>query len=198
MRGPETAIDHPPDTDRVLTVANVISLIRLAGIPVFAWVLLGLDRRYLAAWLLFAIGCTDWIDGGIARKYHQVTTFGKILDPTIDRLLLGVAAISSMIDGSLPVWLGVVLLAREVLIGLGGIYLGLKGHRRISVTWWGKVYSFGLMGALPLFLVGNTSVFWSGVAEVLAWVLVIPSALLSYITAAQYIKKARAALGGSK
>ena len=130
--GPSTATDRPPDTDRIFTLANIISLLRLAGIPVFAWVLLVGDHRYAAAWLLFAIGCTDWIDGGIARRYHQVTTLGKILDPTIDRLLLGVGFIATMIDGSFPVWLGVVLITREILVGLGGIFLFVKGAQRES------------------------------------------------------------------
>jgi cardiolipin synthase (CMP-forming) len=184
------AVDRPPDTDQIFTVANILSLIRLAGIPVFAYVLLADHRRFLAAWLLLAIACTDWVDGGVARKYHQVTTLGKVLDPTIDRMLLGVGGIAAVIDGSLPLWLAIVLIARELFIGLGGIVLFALSAARLSVTWWGKTYALGLMGAIPLFLVGHCSVFWHAEAEALAWILAVPSAIGSYATAASYAFKA--------
>ena len=197
MRGPEIAEDHAPDVDRIFTVPNAISMLRLAGIPVFIALLAG-ERRVAAAIALAIIAGTDWLDGGLARRWHQVTTVGKVLDPTIDRFLLLAAFIGLMIDGSLPIWIGCVLLTREVLIGLGGIALGLMGHTRISVTWYGKIYAFGVMAALPFFLIAHSGVFWDGVAVIAGWILIIPSAILSWVTALEYAKKAKAAIATSK
>ncbi len=189
MRGPDSAEDRPPDTDRIWTIPNAISMVRLAGIPFFLW-LLADGRRLAAAIALIIIAGTDWVDGGLARKWNQVTTLGKVLDPTIDRALLFAAFVGAMVDRSMPIWLGAILILREVVIAIGAVVLGLKGHRRLTVTWHGKMYAFGMMAALPFFFIGNTSVFWAPIAELVAWALVIPSAVLSWITAFEYAKKA--------
>ena len=88
----------------LFTVANAVTLVRLAGLPVFLYLLFGRDDRSSAAWLLAAIGATDWLDGYLARRLHQVSTFGKVLDPTADRLVFLVGAVALLIDGSVPRW----------------------------------------------------------------------------------------------
>ena len=75
--------------DRILTAPNVITLVRLLCIPIFLWLLFGVHRQTAAAVLLAVLGATDWVDGYVARRYGQVSTFGKVLDPTADRLLVG-------------------------------------------------------------------------------------------------------------
>ena len=80
--------------DRILTVPNVITMVRLLCIPVFLWLLFGLHEQTAAAILLAVLGATDWVDGFVARRYGQVSTLGKVLDPTADRLLVGTAVIS--------------------------------------------------------------------------------------------------------
>ena len=83
---------------------NVITVVRLCCIPVFLWLLFGRDNRAGAAWLLGALGATDWVDGYVARRFGQVTELGKMLDPTADRLLFIVGIGAIIVDGSAPLW----------------------------------------------------------------------------------------------
>src|ERR1700681_1600301 len=104
--------------DRVLTVPNLVTAVRLSCVPVFLWILFGHhphDRSH-AALLLAAMGITDWVDGYLARHLHQVSTLGKVLDPIADRFLLGVGVIAILIDGSAPLWIGLVVLVREAVV----------------------------------------------------------------------------------
>jgi len=96
----------PDRADRLLTIPNVISVVRLCCLPLFLYLLFGRDNRAAAAWLLAALGTTDWIDGYIARHFDQVSELGKILDPVADRLLFFVGVGGIMIDGSCPLWFG--------------------------------------------------------------------------------------------
>jgi cardiolipin synthase len=180
--------------DEVFTWPNLISLMRLGAIPVFVWLLLGEERRLAAAWLLAVLGVTDWVDGWVARRFNQVSEVGKILDPTADRLMFLVAIISMMIDESVPFWFAIATLAREFVISAFALLLGALGARRIDVTWWGKTSTFGLMVAFPLFLVSHTEVFWADAAEIVAWVVGVPSLILHYFAAWGYIPLALAAL----
>jgi cardiolipin synthase (CMP-forming) len=176
------------------TWPNLISLLRLGAIPVFVWLLLGRDDRASAAWLLAFLGATDWIDGWIARRFDQVSEIGKILDPTADRLMFLVAIASMMIDGSVPLWFAWAALAREAVVSVTAVVLGLLGARRIDVTWWGKTSTFGLMVAFPLFLASYADLSWSSAAEILAWAIGVPSLILHYYAAAGYVPLARGAI----
>ncbi len=185
----------PADTDRILTIPNVVSLVRLCCIPLFLYLLFGKEDRSSAAYLLAVLGATDWVDGYVARHFHQVSTLGKVLDPLADRLLLAVGVIGIMIDGSVPVWIGVLTIVRETLVGGATIVLAVMGARRIDVTWFGKAGTFGLLCAYPLFLGSHASdLGWQDLAGVLAWVCVIPGLIFSYIAAAGYVPLARRAL----
>jgi cardiolipin synthase len=185
-------VEPPPD--RVVTIPNAISVVRLCCIPLFLVLLFGYDNRYGAAWLLAVLGCTDWVDGWIARRYNQVSTVGKILDPTADRLLLGVGVVAILVDGSVPVAVGVLTIVREVTVGVAVVVLAVLGARRIDVTWSGKAGTFGQMVAYPLFLTANADVNWSDIARVIAWIVIVPSLLLAYKAAAEYVPLARRAL----
>ena len=124
----------------------------------FLWVLFGLENRAAAAWMLGALGATDWVDGYLARRLGQVSEFGKVFDPTVDRLLFLVAVTAIVIDGSIPLWFGVAVLAREVLVGLMMAVATLVYKMpRIDVTYWGKLATFLLMFAVPGFLMGNST-----------------------------------------
>src|SRR5205085_4163358 len=138
-----------------VTVPNVISLVRLACVPVFLWLLFGRDDRAAAALLLAALGATDWVDGYIARHFNQVSTVGKVLDPTADRVLLAVAVVALLIDGALPPVMAWLVLVREILVSVGVVALAAAGARRIDVQWAGKAGTLALMVALPLFLLGH-------------------------------------------
>lgn len=187
MRGKDSAVDVPADTDKVLTLPNVISLCRLGGIPVFLW-LLADGHQVAAAIVLAVVAGTDWVDGGLARRLHQVTALGKILDPTIDRLLLLAAFVGALVVGAVPVWFGTILLARELLIAMGGLVCWSFGVGRLTVTWMGKIYAFGVMVSLPLFFLGDTDITGAAVVGALAWLIAVPSAVLGWITGIGYLK----------
>jgi cardiolipin synthase len=189
-------VEQPPD--RVLTIPNVISVIRLGCIPLFLWLLFAQDDRHAAAWLLAALGATDWVDGYIARRWNQVSTVGKVLDPTADRLLLAVGVIAILVDGSVPPVIGVLTIVREVTVGLAVVVLAALGARRIDVTWTGKSATFGQMVAYPLFLVSHAGVNWSHIARVLAWIVIVPSLVLAYKAAYEYVPLARRALAAGR
>lgn len=181
-------------TDRVLTVPNVITLVRLCLLPVFLWLLLAHDDRAAAAALLAVLGITDFLDGYIARHFHQVSELGKIMDPVADRLLFFVAVVGILIDGSVPAWFAVAVLAREVLVASGTLVLAAMGVRRIDVTWFGKAYTLLLMIAFPLFLVSESTLSWNEVAGTAALLVGILGLLLSWYSAALYLPIARRAL----
>ena len=136
---------------RIVTLPNLISLLRLACVPVFVWLLVE-DELLAAAGLLAVLGATDWVDGWIARRFDQGSELGKILDPTADRVLLLVAAIALMVQGSVPLWVGVLVLGRELVVSVAALLLAAAGARRIDVQWVGKAGTLALMFAFPLFL----------------------------------------------
>jgi cardiolipin synthase (CMP-forming) len=186
--------DPSPPEARVLTLPNVITLVRLACLPVFLWLLFGAEDRAAAAWLLAALGATDWVDGYLARHMHQVSELGKVLDPVADRLLFVVGAGGILIDGSVPTWFAVIVLVRETLVGGATLLLAALGARRIDVTWFGKAGTFGLMMAFPLFLASHSDLSWADTAGVLAWLTGIPGLVLSLYAAVLYVPLARRAL----
>ena len=180
--------------DRVLTVPNLITLVRLACIPIFLWLLFGAHRQTAAAVLLAVLGATDWVDGFVARRYGQVSTFGKVLDPTADRVLVGTAVISIMVYGAVPLWFGLATIAREVLVSVMVLSLAGLGAARIDVLWVGKAGTFGLMFAYPTFLLAYGDATWQAPIKVIAWVTGIVGLVLAWWAAGSYIGPARKAL----
>lgn len=180
--------------DRILTVPNLITVVRLACLPVFWWLLFTQEDRVGAAVLLGALGATDWIDGYIARRWHQISTLGKILDPTADRLLFFVGVGGILIDGSVPVWFAWAVLIREFVVGATTVVIAALGARRIDVTWFGKAGTFGLMFAFPLFLASHSTLSWADTAGWLAWITGIPGLIFSYIAWGLYVPIALRAL----
>jgi cardiolipin synthase len=182
--------------DRILTVPNALTFLRLLCIPLFV-VLVARPHRagwYPAALLLAALGVTDGVDGYVARHFEQVSTVGKVLDPLADRLLLAVAALSIIAVGAVPIWVAVVALVREAFVAGGFVYVAARGGRRMDVQWAGKAGTFALMCALPLFLAGHANDDWHSIAEALAWVSVIPGLAVGWYAAVSYVPRARAVL----
>lgn len=137
--------------DRVLTIPNLVSAIRLAAIPYFWWVLLAQERVGLAAGLIFLIGGTDWVDGYLARRLNQVSELGKLLDPVADRLMIASALVAGLMAGVLPWPFGWALILREALVGVGGLILATRGLGKLEVRPAGKLATFLLYGAIPSF-----------------------------------------------
>lgn len=173
--------------DRILTIPNVISVLRLCCLPVFLYLLFGRDNRAAAAWLLAVLGMTDFVDGYIARHFDQVSNLGKVLDPVADRLLFFVGVGGILIDHSVPIWLAWMVLAREFVVGGTTVVLGLMGARRIDVTWWGKAGTFGLMFVFPLFLASHSTLGWHESARWMAWACAVPALICSYVAWALYL-----------
>ncbi|MFZ6002638.1 MAG: CDP-alcohol phosphatidyltransferase family protein [Actinomycetota bacterium] len=180
--------------DRILTIPNVITVVRLCLLPVFLWLLFGREDRATAAWLLAALGTTDFFDGYIARHFNQVSNLGKILDPVADRLLFFVGVGGIAVDGSVPLWFAVAVLVREALVAGATLSLAAMGVRRIDVTWFGKAYTLFLMIAFPLFLASHSTLGWHEGGGTAAWVFGIPGLLLAWYSAAVYVPIARRAL----
>ena len=153
-----------------------------------------MHRQTAAAVLLAVLGATDWVDGYVARRYGQVSTFGKVLDPTADRLLVGTAVIAIMVYGAVPLWFGIATIAREVLVSAMVVLLAAMGAARIDVLWVGKAGTFGLMFAYPTFLLGYGTASWQEPIRAIAWVTGLIGLALAWWAAGSYIGPARRAL----
>jgi cardiolipin synthase (CMP-forming) len=185
-------------TTRVWTIPNLISILRLACVPVFLWLLWGKDEPIAAAGLLAVLGATDWVDGYIARHFDQGSELGKILDPTADRVMLVAAAVALLV-ADLPVAVDIVIwlvLFREVIVAAATIALAIAGARRIDVVWAGKAGTLAVMFALPLFLWADAidPGFWRAFVWFAGWCFAISGLALGYYAAAKYVPAARAAL----
>ena len=166
--------------------------------PAVLWLLFGTSHQSAAAVLLAALGATDWIDGFVARRYHQVSTVGKVLDPVADRVLVVTAVISIIVYGAVPVWFGVATLAREVVVSGAVLLLASLGAARIDVLWVGKAGTFALMFAYPAFLLGDGTAGWQDPIRVIAWVTGLIGLALAWMAAGSYIPVARKALADGR
>lgn len=178
------------------TIPNLISVLRLLAVPWFLWLLLHDDRPIAAGILLAILGATDWVDGYIARHFDQGSKIGKVLDPVADRVLLIAGAVGLLIDGTAPRWVLVLVLARELVVSVGTVWLAALGARRIDVQWVGKAGTLAVMFALPLFLwLDNTSPGTGhDVLAVITWSFTIGGLILSYYALLGYVPIAREAL----
>jgi cardiolipin synthase len=181
---------------QLLTWPNLVTLLRLVAIPIFVWLLFGRHNRAAAAWLLGALGSTDWVDGWLARRFRQTTELGAMFDPVVDRLLFFVAIPCLMIDRSVPLAFAVVLLVREAVVALMAILVKGSGAPRLIVTWEGKTGTFLMMFALPLFLGHRSTLSYAPVLIWLAWLFGLPGLGYSWYSALfQYLPATRATLG---
>ena len=183
----------------IWTLPNAITLVRLLCLPIFLYVLFVLENRAAAAWILGALSATDWVDGYVARRFNQVSEFGKVFDPTVDRLLFIVALTAIIIDGAIPVWFAVAVLAREVLVGLMmAIATLVYKMPRLDVTYLGKVATLLLMFAVPGFLLGASDISTAPYFQAAAWLLGIPGLALSIWTGIAYIPLVRAGVAAGR
>ena len=190
-----TGIDEAEHVDGGLwTIPNLISIARLACIPIFLYLLFGSHNRLGAGLLLAGLGATDWVDGWIARRFGQVSEIGKVLDPTADRLLFIVGVLGIIIDGSAPAWFSILVVVREGVIGVAMVVLTALGMKRFDVTYLGKCATFALMFAFPMFL-AHAGVHAGRTAWLIgAWIFAAPGLALSYYTAVAYVPRMRANL----
>lgn len=175
---------------RVLTVPNVITLLRLCALPWY--VVLMTDGHVVgAAFVLGTLGATDWLDGYFARRLGQVSELGKVLDPVADRLVFFVGVTTAIWFSGIPWWFGVAILVREFFVASMMLVCTALGMERFPVTNLGKWATFLLLWAVPWILVGTAGGVWV-VFQVIGWCLGLPGIVLSYVTAVQYVPLVRA------
>jgi len=171
----------------IVTLPNLITMVRLLMLPVFVVMLLVNEQRAGAALLLGVLGMTDWVDGWVARTFNQTSQFGMVFDPFVDRALFVVGTGAVLLDGGVPLWFCASILFREVFVGLMMLVGTLFGMKRFAVSIWGKRYTFLLMTSVPLLLLGASSHITADAAWVGGWVLGIPGLIMSYIVGVLYI-----------
>ena len=162
---------RPPD--RVLTVPNLLSVIRLALIPVFIYVLLVKRADGWAVAILMFSGASDWADGKIARTLNQSSRLGVLLDPAVDRLYMVTVPIALALRGIVPWWFVITLLARDALLAATLPVLRSRGLSALPVTYVGKAATFSLMAGFPLVLLGTWDALWSRVVGAIGWAFLI-------------------------
>lgn len=133
------ATPAPDHTHDIYTVANTVTVLRLILVPIFFAVLINGENNVLAFILFATAASTDWLDGQIARRTGTVTAIGKAIDPLVDRLLIAAGVLGLYMVHRLPLWTVVALVLRDVYLGYGIWRLEQVYHRRMSVTFAGKL-----------------------------------------------------------
>jgi cardiolipin synthase len=183
MRG---TTETMPASSAVVTIPNVLSLARIAMIPVFSW-LSANERMRLWGILLFAVVVsTDWVDGYLARRTGQVTELGRILDPVADRLAIGAGLVTFAIVGIFPFWAALLILVRDVAVLLGGAAVLWGRDIRIVVRGIGKIATLSLMVAITWIAWGNAGGPFADVLLVGGWLAYVVGIVEYYLAAGLY------------
>ncbi len=174
-----------PVTDRLWTVPNLLSMVRLALVPVFVWSLLRHELGW-AALVLVVAGASDFADGKIARHYGLTSRLGQVLDPVADRLYIAATVLGLAAVSVIPWWLVAVLFAREAFIVL--MYPVVRRHALPipEVTFIGKAATFNLLGGFPLLLLGHVEGWWTVLSLACGWALVWWGTVLYWVTGVTY------------
>lgn len=180
-------------SERLLTIPNVLSVLRLLGVPVFLWAILS-EQDGLALLLLLFSGVTDYLDGKIARQFNMESRLGQFLDPIADRLYILTTLVGLSWREIIPVWLVVVLLAREVVMALMLLYLRSRGQVGLPVHFVGKAATFNLLYAFPLLLLAQRDDLLGQIARPVGWGFAWWGVVLYWLAAVLYAVHARIVL----
>jgi len=180
---------------RILTVPNAISVARLAGVPVFLWLVLGPQADGWAVALLIAAGLSDWLDGVIARAWNQQSRLGQVLDPTADRLYIAATLVGLAVRVIIPWWLVALLVARELVLGVALLVLRRHGYGPLQVSLVGKTATLCLLYAFPLLFLGAHAGTPALVARVIGWAFALWGTGLYWWAAALYLMQTRRLVG---
>jgi cardiolipin synthase len=180
------AVDQNAVSSRILTVPNVLSFIRLALVPVFL-VLIIVRAEFIALLVLVFSSLSDYLDGVIARRFHQITRLGQLLDPAADRLFIFAALIGLAVSGVIPWWLVSVVVGRDVVLLILGITLANYGYGPLPVHHLGKVATFSLFYALPILMIGEAFPPAAWVTNPLGWAFAIWGAFLYWWAGIIYV-----------
>lgn len=168
MRDGEVAVSR-----RVLTIPNVISIIRLAGVPLFLWLILVPEADGLALAVLALSGLSDYADGYLARRLNQTSQLGAILDPVADRLYILSTVVGLGIRDIIPWWVAIILPARDAFLWCLVPFLRTRGYSSLPVHFLGKAATANLLYAFPLLLLGDGTGVLATLAKVFGWAFAI-------------------------
>ncbi|GAA2162110.1 CDP-alcohol phosphatidyltransferase family protein [Pedococcus bigeumensis] len=183
-------VGEPVVTDRVLTLPNVLSVLRLVGVPIFLWAILS-EHDVLALVTLMLSGISDYLDGKIARRFGMESRLGQLLDPFADRLYIATTLFGLAWRDIIPWWLVVALVGREVL--LAGVLWWIKryGQTGLPVHFVGKAATFNLLYAFPLLLLGEGTSTFAAWALPIGWAFAWWGTALYWVAGVMYIVQAR-------
>ena len=183
---PDPVSDRNELPDRVWTVPNALSVLRLLGVPLFLWLLLGPEEDGWAVVVLMVSGVSDWADGKLARVLGQSSRLGALLDPAADRLYIVATLVAFVLRDVVPLWLVAVLVGREVVLAVMLLLLRHHGYPPLQVHYLGKAATFLLLYAFPLLLLASGGGRWEWVAPV-AWALTIWGSALYVLAGLLYV-----------
>ena len=179
-------------TERVVTLPNALSVLRLVGVPVFLWLVLVPHADGWAFLVLALAGITDWLDGALARALNQQSRIGELLDPAADRLYIAATIIGLALRSIIPWWIVIALVARDVLL-LGLIPLLRKhGMLTLPVTMLGKAATFCLLWGFPTLLLSTFDTWWGTLAGAAGWAFSLWGVGLYWWAGLDYLRSARA------
>lgn len=177
-------------TDRVVTLPNALSALRLLGVPLFLWLVLT-ERDVLAVAVLMVSGATDWLDGKIARAWNQMSRVGALLDPAADRLYILATLVGLTVRDVVPIWLTVGLVGRDVFLATLLPVLRRYGYGPLPVHYLGKAATFNLLAGFPLLLLGEGDSVVSQVAHAFGWAFAIWGTSLYWWAGVLYVVQVR-------
>jgi cardiolipin synthase (CMP-forming) len=161
------------DSHRVLTIPNIISIVRLAGVPLFLWLVLVPEADGWALAVLAVSGVSDYLDGYLARRLNQTSRLGAILDPVADRLYILSTVIALAVRDIIPWWLAILLPARDAFLWCLVPFLRTRGYSALPVHFLGKAATANLLYAFPLLLLGDGTGVVATLAKVFGWAFAI-------------------------
>jgi cardiolipin synthase len=185
--GSRAVLDREDLPDRVWTLPNALSVLRLLGVPVFLWLLLGPEEDGWALVILMVSGFTDWLDGKLARWLNQGSRLGALLDPAADRLYIVCTLVALALREIVPVWVVVLLLGRELVLGVMLLVLRRYGYPPLQVHYLGKAATLLLLYAFPVLLIADGEGPLAAVAEPFAWALTIWGTALYLLAGIFYV-----------
>ncbi|HET6288006.1 MAG TPA: CDP-alcohol phosphatidyltransferase family protein [Amycolatopsis sp.] len=186
--------EEPSLLRQALNVPNMLSILRLAGVPVFLWLLLGPKEDGWALALLVFSALTDWLDGKLARWLNQMSRLGRLLDPAADRLYILATLIAFLIRDIVPWWLVVPLVVREAVLGVCVLLLRHRGFAPPEVTYIGKGATFVLMYAFPLLLLTQGGSDLAAIARPIGYAFTAWGAVLYVYSGVLYVVQTARAL----
>ncbi len=200
-------------SEKLMTPANVVTLVRICLVPLFVVAILspwpewlGLpqvannEKSLVAAVIFVVISCTDWLDGYLARSRGEVTNFGKFMDPLADKILVTAALLALIELGTLPSWIVLVILSREFIVSGVRMMAASKGVV-IAASWYGKFKTVFQMIAIVLFtvkdsyMVGAVTAPFGDSLWLVSWAVMIVALVLTIVSMLDYIVKARSLIG---